>query len=115
MRCYGDETSKQYLNLVGGVWGEKKRLRAVFLPPLKELFFFCCCCCVCTFSGECVGFIAATLGVRLLYTPSLLMLSLLAVKKRCSNSWILKISLDQLFYDSTVSTELWVGCGFCGC
>lgn len=88
MRCYADETSKPYLNLVGGVWGEKKRLRAVFLSPLKELFFFIiifCFCCVCTFSEECVGFLTATVGVGLVYTPSLLMLSLLVVEKRCLN------------------------------
>lgn len=91
MRCYADETSKPYLNLVG-VFGEKKRLRAVFRSPLKELFFIIFCfCCVCTFSEECVGFLTATVGVGLVYTPSLLMLSLLVVEKRCLNSWILKI------------------------
>lgn len=80
--------------ILWGVFGEKKRLRAVFLSPLKELFFFIiifCFCCVCTFSEECVGFLTATVGVGLVYTPSLLMLSLLVVEKRCLNSWILKI------------------------
>lgn len=93
MRCYADETSKPYLNLVGGVWGEKKGLEQFFCLLLKSFFFIIifCFCCVCTFSEECVGFLTATVGVGLVYTPSLLMLSLLVVEKRCLNSWILKI------------------------
>lgn len=50
---------------------------------LQRDFFFIifCFCCVCTFSEECVGFLTATVGVGLVYTPSLLMLSLLCCWK----------------------------------